>query len=164
MFWRGGGVLSKFLLDKSSFSAPPPDNYCTVAYYIFLNASIVYGSALYLTAKKFTKNSYTCSNLARLQVSYDDATSRKNEKRESKCSLPYSPRDERRAPLKTPVHGRLVKMGKSSACNAGPGDAQVMLRHACLSTNNPMTHCECSNGECLSYTNSNFCCRIPIVL
>ena len=27
-FWRG--VLSKFLLDKSGFSAPPPDNYCTV--------------------------------------------------------------------------------------------------------------------------------------
>ena len=24
------GVLSKFLLDNSSFSAPPPDNYCTV--------------------------------------------------------------------------------------------------------------------------------------
>ena len=25
-----GGVLSKFLPDNSSFSAPPPDNYCTV--------------------------------------------------------------------------------------------------------------------------------------
>ena len=25
-----GGGLSKFLLDNSSFSAPPPDNYCTV--------------------------------------------------------------------------------------------------------------------------------------
>ena len=24
------GVLSKFLLDNSSFSDPPPDNYCTV--------------------------------------------------------------------------------------------------------------------------------------
>ena len=32
LFWRGGGVLSKFLLDNSSFSAPPPDNYCTVPY------------------------------------------------------------------------------------------------------------------------------------
>ena len=33
LFWRG--VLSKFLLDNSSFSAPtppPPDNYCTVPY------------------------------------------------------------------------------------------------------------------------------------
>ena len=29
LFWRG--VLSKFLLDNSSFSVPPPpDNYCTV--------------------------------------------------------------------------------------------------------------------------------------
>ena len=28
LFWRG--VLSKFLLDNSSFSATPPDNYCTV--------------------------------------------------------------------------------------------------------------------------------------
>ena len=28
LFWRG--VLSKFLLDNSSFSAPSPDNYCTV--------------------------------------------------------------------------------------------------------------------------------------
>ena len=27
---EGGGVLSKLLLDNSSFSAPPPDNYCTV--------------------------------------------------------------------------------------------------------------------------------------
>ena len=31
-FCFGGGVLSKFLLDKSSFSVPPPDNYCTVPY------------------------------------------------------------------------------------------------------------------------------------
>ena len=30
LFWRG--VLSKFLLNYSSFSAPPPDNYCTVPY------------------------------------------------------------------------------------------------------------------------------------
>ena len=28
----GGGVLSKFLLDNSIFSVPPPDNYCTVPY------------------------------------------------------------------------------------------------------------------------------------
>ena len=28
----GGEVLSKFLLDNSSFSGPPPDNYCTVPY------------------------------------------------------------------------------------------------------------------------------------
>ena len=27
---EGGGVLSTFLLDNTSFSAPPPDNYCTV--------------------------------------------------------------------------------------------------------------------------------------
>ena len=27
-----GGVLSKFLQDNSSFSATPPDNYCTVPY------------------------------------------------------------------------------------------------------------------------------------
>ena len=33
-FCFGGGVLSKFLLDNSSFSAPPPDNYCTVPYII----------------------------------------------------------------------------------------------------------------------------------
>ena len=32
LFWRGGGVLSTFLLDNSSFSVPPPDNYCTVPY------------------------------------------------------------------------------------------------------------------------------------
>ena len=33
-FCFGGGVLSKFLLDNSSFSAPPPpDNYCTVPYF-----------------------------------------------------------------------------------------------------------------------------------
>ena len=32
LFWRG--VLSKFLLDNSSFSAPPPDNYCTVPYFV----------------------------------------------------------------------------------------------------------------------------------
>ena len=31
-FGFGGAVLSKFLLDNSSFSAPPPDNYCTVPY------------------------------------------------------------------------------------------------------------------------------------
>ena len=32
-FSFGGGILSKFLLDNSSFSAPPPpDNYCTVPY------------------------------------------------------------------------------------------------------------------------------------
>ena len=30
LFWWGGEVLSKFLLDNPSFSAPPPDNYCTV--------------------------------------------------------------------------------------------------------------------------------------
>ena len=29
-FAFGGGVLSKFLLDNSSFSASPPDNYCAV--------------------------------------------------------------------------------------------------------------------------------------
>ena len=34
-FCFGGGVLSKFLLDNSSFSAPPPDNYCTVPYPCF---------------------------------------------------------------------------------------------------------------------------------
>ena len=28
----GEGVLSTFLLDNSSFSVPPPDNYCTVPY------------------------------------------------------------------------------------------------------------------------------------
>ena len=32
IFLFGGGVLSKFLLDNSSLSASPPDNYCTVPY------------------------------------------------------------------------------------------------------------------------------------
>ena len=35
-----GGVLSKFLLDNSSFSAPPPDNYCTVPKVELLHKSI----------------------------------------------------------------------------------------------------------------------------
>ena len=38
-FCFGGGVLSKFLLDNSSFSAPPPpDNYCTVPYVEVMNS------------------------------------------------------------------------------------------------------------------------------
>ena len=39
LFWRG--VLSKFLLYNSSFSAPPPDNYCTVLY--FKDATLLVG-------------------------------------------------------------------------------------------------------------------------
>ena len=35
IFVLEGGVLSKFLLDNSSFSAPLPDNYCTVPYKSF---------------------------------------------------------------------------------------------------------------------------------
>ena len=89
----------------------------------------IYGSwycfVPFCTKKKYTKNSYICSNLARLQVSYDQMTT--------------SPL----ARIKTESQNAEV-----SACNACLGDAPAMPRHARLSTNNPMTHCDCSNGGC----------------
>ena len=39
LFWRG--ILSKFLLDNSSFSAPPPDNYCTVPKHYWLSFHLI---------------------------------------------------------------------------------------------------------------------------